>query len=115
MDSHRFNVLACDYDGTLATAGVVAAATVEALRRCVDSGRNLVLVTGRELPELLTICPEPKLFHWIVAENGGLLFQPSTGIETPLAPPPSVEFVATLERRGVEPCSIGKTIVSTRQ
>lgn len=37
-----FHVLACDYDGTLATAGRVAPETMEALRR-------MILVTGRRV------------------------------------------------------------------
>jgi hydroxymethylpyrimidine pyrophosphatase-like HAD family hydrolase len=111
----QFSTLATDYDGTLAADGWVADETLRALDRCIESGRKLILVTGRELPELLEVFSHAKLFHSIVAENGGLLYQPSTGLEKPLAPPPSAEFVATLQRRGVEPCSTGRTIVSTRQ
>lgn len=49
----RYVALATDYDGTLAHHGVVDGPTLEALRRLKESGRRLVLVTGRELPELL--------------------------------------------------------------
>src|SRR5262249_43299624 len=45
----RFRALATDYDGTLAHDGHVDAPTVDALRRLRDSGRLLILVTGREL------------------------------------------------------------------
>ena len=44
--------LATDYDGTLAHDGVVDSDTVDALVRLKRSGRKLVLVTGRELPDL---------------------------------------------------------------
>jgi len=111
----RFSALACDYDGTVSADGMIADDTVEALSRIVQSGRKLLLVTGRELPDLLHVCPKINLFHWVVAENGGLLYQPTTGREEPLAPPPSAEFVATLTRREVEPCTTGRVIVSTRQ
>lgn len=111
----RFTALACDYDGTVAAEGMIAEETAEALSRVVQSGRKLLLVTGRELPELLNVCPRINLFHFVVAENGALLYQPATGSEEPLAPPPSAEFVATLKRRGVEPCTTGRVIVSTRQ
>jgi hydroxymethylpyrimidine pyrophosphatase-like HAD family hydrolase len=111
----HFTVLACDFDGTLAADGWIAGETAEALGRFVQSGRTLVMVTGRELPELLEVCPDTHLFHWIVAENGGLLYQPTTGLEKPLGPPPSTEFVATLKRRGVDPCSTGRVIVATHQ
>ena len=108
----RFMVLACDYDGTLATHGVVDDATLYALERCLDSGRKLVLVTGRELPELIEVFPSLNLFEWVVAENGALLYRPATREEKPLAPPPSEEFVALLRARGVDPLSTGRVIVA---
>ena len=43
--------LATDYDGTLAHDGAVAETTVEALIDFKRSGRKLILVTGRELPD----------------------------------------------------------------
>src|SRR5918995_742045 len=48
----RFLALACDYDGTIATHGLVDDETIAALRRFRASGRKLILVTGRELDEL---------------------------------------------------------------
>ncbi len=51
-------------------------ATLEALERCLDSGRKLVLVTGRELPELQQVFPGLNLFEWVVAENGALALSP---------------------------------------
>jgi len=49
--------------------GQVDDATVAALERLLASGRKLVLVTGRELPELLTIFPHADLFERIVADE----------------------------------------------
>jgi HAD superfamily hydrolase (TIGR01484 family) len=106
-------VLACDYDGTVATHGVIDAETVKALERCLESGRKLVLVTGRELPELLEICPAISLFEWVVAENGSLLYRPATREERPLGSPPPAEFVQSLRDRGVSPLSTGRVIVAT--
>ena len=105
--------LATDYDGTLAHDGVVEPATVEALVRFRRSGRRVVLVTGRELPDLAQVFPRLDLFDRIVAENGALLFNPATKQERPLAPEPSPEFVALLERKGVAPLSVGRSIVAT--
>ena len=82
----RFSVLATDYDNTLATNGAVSAEAWEALTRLRRSGRELVLVTGRELDDLLAICAHPELFSRIVAENGGLLYRPDTGELRTLAP-----------------------------
>ena len=105
--------LATDYDGTLAHNGVVDPATVEALERLKRSGRKLLLVTGRELPDLVAVCPRLDLFDRVVAENGALLFDPATKQERPLAPEPSPEFVARLRADGVAPLSVGRAIVAT--
>ena len=48
----RYQVLATDYDGTLAQDGHVSLETLAALNRFVASGRRLILVTGRELPAI---------------------------------------------------------------
>ncbi len=109
----RFRVLATDYDGTIAHHGVVPPSTIAALRRCAQSGRKLVLVTGREIEHLVPVFPDISLFDLIVAENGGVLYQPATGTERLLASPPVPELVDVLRRRGVDPLSIGRTVVAT--
>jgi HAD superfamily hydrolase (TIGR01484 family) len=109
----RYHLLACDYDGTLATDGIVVEATLVALRKAAESGRKLVLVTGRELVDLLRVFPDISLFDWVVAENGGLLYKPSSREEFPLAPEPPEALVALLRERGVVPLSIGRAIVAT--
>jgi HAD superfamily hydrolase (TIGR01484 family) len=111
----RYFALATDYDGTLATRGVVRHSTVEALRRFSSSGRKLVLVTGRGLDELAQAFAHLDLFERIVAENGGVLYTPATR-EVRLraeAPPPA--FVDALRSRGVDPISLGSVIVATRE
>lgn len=109
----RYHVLAADYDGTLATDGRVDPPTIEALRRLKESGRKLVMVTGRELDELLDILPEIDLFDRVVAENGALLYRPADKEEVPLGEPPPAEFVDRLKARGVGPISVGRVIVAT--
>jgi hydroxymethylpyrimidine pyrophosphatase-like HAD family hydrolase len=108
-----FTALATDYDGTLAYHGKVDAATLESLTELKRSGRKLLLVTGRELPDLRGVFPALELFDLIVAENGALLVDPANGEEVPLAEPPSPRFVASLRERGVSPISVGRTIVAT--
>ncbi len=108
----RFVVLATDYDGTLAHDGVVPARGVEALDRFRASGRRLVLVTGRELGELLGIFAQVDRFDCVVAENGALLHFPATGEREVLADPPPRAFVEALHRRGV-PVRVGASIVAT--
>lgn len=105
--------LATDYDGTLAKDGRVDETTVAALEDFRRSGRKLVLVTGRELPELLHVFDRLDLFDRVVAENGALLFNPSTKKERPLAPEPAQAFVKRLRDNGVSPLSVGRSIVAT--
>ena len=57
---------------------------VDGLRRLKASGRQLLLVTGRELPELLAIFPEITLFERVMAENGALV-SIAAGIDFPRA------------------------------
>lgn len=110
-----FRALAADYDGTLAHHGAMDKDTVEALRRLRRSGRQIVLVTGREMSELRHVVPDLKLFNKVVAENGGVLYDPGTFEEMPLAPSPPTALVQKLLEHGVEPVSVGHTIIATWQ
>jgi hydroxymethylpyrimidine pyrophosphatase-like HAD family hydrolase len=111
----HYLALATDYDGTLAEEGTVSPKTLDALQRLRRSGRKLVLVTGRELDELMRVFPEFEVFDAIVAENGALLYVPRPPREQPLATPPPPEFAAELRARGVTPMSCGRIIVATWQ
>lgn len=111
----RFIALACDYDGTLAHDGRVVPATVAALTRFKASGRKLILVTGRELHELLPLFPQVEMFDSVVAENGALLYDPATKKQRILAERPQEEFLERLRQRGVQPLAVGRTIVATWQ
>src|SRR5688572_2757448 len=111
----RYLALACDYDGTIAHHGRVNDVTIAALERLRASGRKLLLVTGRELDDLMRIFPHVQLFDRVVAENGALLYNPATRAEHPLGEAPPVEFVRELQRRGVTPLSVGRVIVATWQ
>ena len=110
----RYLALACDYDGTLATRGRLTDATIAALERCRASGRRILLVTGREMEPLREVCPRLDLFDLIVAENGGLIAEPATGRERPLAGPPTEALVQALRDRGVTPLSVGRVVVASR-
>ncbi|WP_051377473.1 HAD hydrolase family protein [Paraburkholderia dilworthii] len=108
----RFFAIATDYDNTLASDGRVADATWEALERLRASGRQAILVSGREMDDLLAICPRLDLFSRVVAENGGVLYTPSTGARRLLAPPPPPAFVDELKRRGLHHFSVSETLVA---
>ena len=111
----RYLALATDYDGTLATDGAVDGETVAALRRLAASGRKLILVTGRQLHDVLRVFPETAIFDAVVAENGGVLYRPSNREIRLLAHPPSTSFVEALHRRGVGPVWVGQVVVATVQ
>jgi HAD superfamily hydrolase (TIGR01484 family) len=109
----RHPVLATDYDGTLAEHGAVAGSTWAAIERLRATGRRVVLVTGRELGELLEVCPRVDLFDRVVVENGALLYRPGDRTEAVLAPRPPDAFLRALTARGVGPISAGRVIVAT--
>jgi hydroxymethylpyrimidine pyrophosphatase-like HAD family hydrolase len=107
-----FHVLACDYDRTTAFAGTVLPETFEALARVRKSGRRIVLVTGRQLDDLLAVCPQIDQFDLAVAENGAVLYDPQAKKADVLVEPPPPAFGAALTAHGV-PWSAGRVIVST--
>jgi hydroxymethylpyrimidine pyrophosphatase-like HAD family hydrolase len=109
----QFAALAMDYDDTLARDGAVEAATVTALERFQASGRKLILVTGRQAPDLRRVFPRAGLFDAVAAENGGVLWLPPSGTETPLAPQPPPALIAALRGARVEPLDFGRTIVAS--
>jgi phosphoglycolate phosphatase (TIGR01487 family) len=108
----RYTAIALDYDGTIAHNGVVAPHVLDGLQRLRQSGRKLLLVTGREIEELLGIFPGITVFDRVVAENGALLHDPQTGERKELGEPPPDELIDALHAKGI-PLSVGHTIVAT--
>ena len=111
----RYHALACDYDGTIAWDGNVSEDTALALEEVRKSGRKLILVTGRDLGDLIKVFPRLDLFDLVVAENGALLYRPATREERTLAEAPPVEFSQELIKRGAERVFVGRVIVVTRR
>ncbi len=112
----HYLALATDYDGTLAHHGQVAKTTLDALTRLRASGRILMLVTGRELDDLRRIFPEAdQLFSRVIAENGALLYDPSTQRKIQLAPAANQELVEHLKRKKVSPLFVGASIIATEE
>ena len=109
----KYRLLATDYDGTIAHHGAVDHSTVAALQRFKDSGRKVILVTGREIPDLESVFSETAIFDLIVAENGALLHWPLTKKEQLLAAAPPAEFADLLRARAVNTLSVGRVIVAT--
>lgn len=109
----RYLAIASDYDGTLATRGQVSTTTLTALQQLQASGRKLILVTGRQLDELAQIFPQLTGFDCVVAENGALLYWPSTGEEQLLGDRPPQAFIQALQQRQVASLAVGRVIVAT--
>src|SRR5262249_2899072 len=109
----QYLALATDYDGTIAHDGVVDQPTLAALARVRDSGRRLLLVTGRELPDLFRTFAHCHRFYHRVAENGAMLYDPGKKTYRMIAPAPPVKLIERLKREGV-PLSVGNSILATR-
>jgi len=96
------HVFACDYDGTIAEYGRVSETTARALERVRESGRKVVLVTGRTLQDLQQACPDhERMFDAIVGENGAVLYLPALREVRTLGEPPEATLLQELRRRGV--------------
>jgi HAD superfamily hydrolase (TIGR01484 family) len=109
-----FQALATDYDGTLAEHGRVSEPTLGALSKLKETGRRLILVTGRHVPDLKTVFPKHELFDSVVAENGAVLYTPGTRELRILAEAPPDGFVERLKERGVD-MGLGEVVISTSE
>jgi hydroxymethylpyrimidine pyrophosphatase-like HAD family hydrolase len=109
----NIHVFATDYDGTIAEGNRVDEATAQALERVRATGRKLLLVTGRMLPDLQSVCPDvERMFDAVVAENGALVYFPERREIRTLGDPPEPALIEALRRRGV-PFAIGSAILAT--
>jgi hydroxymethylpyrimidine pyrophosphatase-like HAD family hydrolase len=107
------HVLAVDYDGTIAGHGRLEPDTARALLRVRESGRKLMLVTGRMLGDLRRVCPDVDgIFDVIVAENGALVYFPGRRETRLLGDAPEPALVDALSRHGV-PTDLGASILAT--
>ena len=109
----NIHVFATDYDGTIAEGNRVSDATARALERVRATGRKLLLVTGRMLPDLQSVCPDVnRMFDAVVAENGALVYFPERREIRALGDPPEPALIEALQRRGV-PFALGSAILAT--
>jgi hydroxymethylpyrimidine pyrophosphatase-like HAD family hydrolase/energy-coupling factor transporter ATP-binding protein EcfA2 len=109
----NIHVFATDYDGTIAEGNRVSETTARALARVRATGRKLLLVTGRMLPDLQAVCPDlERMFDAVVAENGALVYVPERRETRTLGDAPEPALIEALARRGV-PIALGGVIVAT--
>jgi len=97
----KLSLLALDYDGTIAERDRLAPEVQQALLEVHREDLAVVLVTGRILSDLERQLPTLDLFAAVVAENGAVLYFPSTGRSTRLARPTDPLLLAELARRSV--------------
>jgi hydroxymethylpyrimidine pyrophosphatase-like HAD family hydrolase len=105
-------ILVSDYDGTIATDGVMSPAAEAALVEVKNSGLRLGLATGRELEDLITVCPQLGIFDMVIAENGAVLYLPGSKLAEDLAEGPPPAFFDELRRQHIS-FSSGRVIVAT--
>jgi hydroxymethylpyrimidine pyrophosphatase-like HAD family hydrolase len=109
----RWKALATDFDGTLAHNGIVVEPAKQGLTRLREAGVKIILVTGRELADFAMLDIPLSTFDLVIAENGALFHDPRSGEVRGLGSPPPEHFVAELMRRGVQPLSVGASIIAT--
>src|SRR6266487_1149744 len=98
----KLAAIALDYDGTIAVDGVFDPLVRESIAAARQHGVVVILVTGRQLADLRRVAGDLTCLDAVVAENGGVLEFPASGRHVILSHPPSVAFIAELQRRGVQ-------------
>jgi hydroxymethylpyrimidine pyrophosphatase-like HAD family hydrolase len=108
----RYQILATDYDGTIAFEGRVDDRTIECLRVARQDGLRLIMVTGRELTDLFNTFEHSGEFDLIVAENGAVVYEPAGRQVHTLAAAPPAPLIERLTAENV-PVSVGHSVVAT--
>jgi hydroxymethylpyrimidine pyrophosphatase-like HAD family hydrolase len=106
----KLEVVALDFDGTIAEHGVLHPAIPAAIARLREREIMVVLVTGRILDDLRAVAGDLRFVDAVVAENGAVLAFPTSGHTQVLGAAPSPTFLAELRRRGV-PAKHGMVVV----
>lgn len=99
----KLRVLALDYDGTIATDGLLHADVRSAIGDVRARGVVVVLATGRILSELRVLVGDIDAFDAVVAENGAVLALPRSGRTIVLSAPPHEGLLGLLRLRGMQP------------
>jgi soluble P-type ATPase len=104
--------VALDYDGTIATDGLMDPGVRDAIAQFRAGGGSVVIATGRILEELEQVTGDLHIVDAVVAENGAVIMLPAQGRMVTLgsAPPPS--FVAALRGHGI-PLRTGRCVIES--
>ena len=106
----KLNVIALDYDGTVARGDTLDPTVREAVAAARTRGISVLLVTGRILEELRRVAGDLHFVDGVVAENGAVIHFPDTGHTSTLAPSVSSALLTELRRRGI-PVQAGRSLV----
>ena len=85
----KLAAIAIDYDGTMASNGVIDPDVRQAIAEVRRSGILVMLATGRRLDDLRRVLTDLASFDLIVAENGAVLQFPASGRHVVLGHPPA--------------------------
>ena len=106
----KLTAIALDYDGTIATHGVMAPDARAAIGAARDAGIAIILATGRRLADLKRVAGDLSCFDAVVAENGAVVDFPLRGRHSVLGHAPTAAFVNELRRRGLA-FDIGESLI----
>ena len=105
----KFSVLALDYDGTIASEGVLDPDVKAAIGEVRARGITVMLVSGRTVSDLQGVAGNLNFVDVVVAENGAVLAFPN-GHTRLIADPPNPGFLAELRRRAID-CAAGECVI----
>lgn len=105
----KFCVLALDYDGTIASEGVLDPDVRAAITDVRARGITVILVSGRNVCELQRVASNLNFVDAVVAENGAVLAFPN-GHTRVIGEPPKPGFLAELSRRSID-FMVGQCVV----
>ena len=106
----RFSVLALDYDGTIATDGVLDPEVRHAIADVRAHGITVVIVTGRILDDLRRFVGDLRFVDAVVAENGAVISFPATGQSALLGSPVPLALVEAIRKNGI-PADVGQSVI----
>lgn len=107
----KFSVLALDYDGTVASDGVLHPEVRAAIGEVRALGIVVIFVTGRVLSDLKRVAGNLDFVDAVVAENGAVLSFPSGQTRLASHRPPQA-FLDALCHRGIQ-FQAGECIIET--
>lgn len=105
----RLRVIATDYDGTIATDGVLHPVVRDAIDTARRQGVLVVIVTGRILSELRDVAGDLNFVDGVVAENGAVISL-AGGHTVQLGQSPPMSLLTALTERGID-FKVGRCVI----